>query len=525
MNKHKPVVLIILDGWGVAPAGEGNAITQAKLPNFNHFVTTYPAMTLSASGNEVGLEWGQMGNSEVGHANIGAGRVCYQTLSRINKSISDGSFFENKTLVRACEHATKHKSVLHLMGLVSNGNVHSSEEHLYALLNLAQRQKVKDVLIHVFLDGRDALFNGGLESVKKLQAKIKELKIGKIVSIAGRFYAMDRDNRWDRTQKAYEAIALGQSALTFNDPLKAIQASYDKKIYDEEFVPTVIVNKGEEPRKIGKKDAIIFFNFRPDRARQLTKAFVLPGFEKFSRQYSSDLFFATMTEFEKDLPVEVAFAPQVIKNCLAEAVSAAGLKQFHAAETEKYAHITFFLNGMIEKEFSGEERQIVPSPQVATYDQQPEMSAVEITKAVLKAVESGKYDFIAMNLANADMVAHSGLMKPTVKGIEVIDKCLGQIADLVLAKDGAVVITADHGNAEELINLQTNEMDKEHSTNPVPMLVIARELEGQKGSGGDALGGDLSLIPPVGLISDVAPTVLKLLGVEQPKEMTARTLI
>ncbi|MEK7189889.1 MAG: 2,3-bisphosphoglycerate-independent phosphoglycerate mutase, partial [Patescibacteria group bacterium] len=302
MTKHKPVVLIILDGWGVAPPSDGNAITQAKLPNFTRFINTYPAMTLLASGNEVGLEWGQMGNSEVGHANIGAGRVCYQTLSRVNKSISDGSFFENKALLRACEHANKQKSTLHLMGLVSNGNVHSAEDHLYALLDLAQRQKVKEVLIHVFLDGRDALFNGGLESVKKLQVKIKELKIGKIVSIAGRFYAMDRDNRWDRTQKAYEAIALGKVAETFSDPLKAIQASYDKKVYDEEFVPTVIVGKGDAPHKIGKKDAIIFFNFRPDRARQLTKAFVLPGFEKFPRPYSSDLFFTTMTEFEKDLP-------------------------------------------------------------------------------------------------------------------------------------------------------------------------------------------------------------------------------
>lgn len=525
MTKHKPVVLIILDGWGVAPPSDGNAMSQAKLPNFNRFIAAYPAMTLLASGNEVGLEWGQMGNSEVGHVNIGAGRVCYQTLSRINKAISDSSFFENKALLRACEHVNKQKSALHLMGLVSNGNVHSSEEHLYALLYLAQRQKVKDVLIHVFLDGRDALFNGGLESVKKLQAKIKEFKIGKIVSLAGRFYAMDRDNRWDRTQKAYEAIALGKSAETFNDPLKAIQASYDKKIYDEEFAPVAIVGKGENPCKVGKKDAMIFFNFRPDRARQLTKALILPGFEKFPRDYSPDLFFTAMTEFEKDLPVEVAFAPQIIKNCLAEAVAAAGLKQFHVAETEKYAHITFFLNGMVEKEFPGEERLIIPSPQVAAYDQKPEMSALEITKTVLKAVENGQYDFIAMNLANADMVAHSGLMKPTIKALETIDKSLGQIVDLVLAKDGAVVITADHGNAEELINLQTNDIDKEHSTNPVPLLVLARELEGQKGPGGDALGGDLSLIPPVGLISDVAPTVLKLLGVEQPKEMTAKALI
>lgn len=525
MPKIRPVVLIILDGWGVAPPGQGNAMSQAKLPNFNRFIKTYPAMTLLAAGNEVGLEWGQMGNSEVGHINIGAGRVYYQTLLRINKAIADGSFFENKVLLKACQYVKDNNSRLHLMGLVSNGNVHSSEEHLYALLDLASREKVREVVNHAFLDGRDALFNGGLASVKKLQGKIKEFKVGKIASLAGRFYAMDRDNRWDRTEKAYRAIAETKADEIFTDPLEAIQSSYDKKIYDEEFAPVVINEKGSSAAVVGEKDAVIFFNFRPDRVRQLTKAFVLPGFNKFPRTYLKDLFFVTMTEYEKDLPVEIVFLPQVVKNSLAEVISVAGLQQFHVAETEKYAHITFFLNGMIEEAFPGEDRQIIPSPKVSTYDQKPEMSAAEICKTVLKAIENNKYDFLAVNFANADMVSHSGLMKPTVKALETVDRALGQITDLVLAKGGVVVITADHGNAEELINLQTGEIDKEHSTNPVPLLIIGKEWEGQKGPAGDAIGGDLSLIQPVGMISDVALTVLKIMGLEIPKEMTGRALI
>lgn len=523
--KIRPVVLIILDGWGVAPPSDGNAVTQAKLPNFNRFIKTYPAMSILAAGNEVGLIWGQMGNSEVGHLNLGAGRVYYQTLLRLNKAIADGSFFENKVLVRACRQAKDNDSRLHLIGLVSNGNVHSAEEHLYALLDLASRQKVKKVFIHVFLDGRDALFNGGLEVVKKLQDKIKEFKVGKIASVSGRFYAMDRDNRWDRTEKAYRAVAEGKADETFEDPLAAIQKSYDKKVYDEEFAPVAITQDGQPVATVEKNDAIIFFNFRPDRARQLTKAFVLPGFDKFPRAYLKDLFFVTMTEFEKDLPAEVAYLPEIVKNCLAEVISAAGLKQFHVAETEKYAHITFFLNGMVEKEFPGEDRQIIPSPRVATYDQKPEMSALEICKAALKAIESDQYDFLAINFANADMVSHSGLMKPTIKALETVDKALGQLTDLIVAKGGAAVITADHGNVEELVNLQTGEVDKEHSTNPVPLLIIGKEWEGQKGPGGDAIGGDLSLIPPVGMLSDVAPTVLKIVGLEKPKEMTGRALI
>lgn len=523
--KISPVVLAILDGWGVAPPGEGNAITSANLPNFKKFIKNYPAMTITAAGNEVGLQWGQMGNSEVGHLNIGAGRVYYQTLLRIDKEIREGSFFKNESLKGAFDHVKKNKSALHLLGLFSSGNVHSSEEHGFALLQMAVKEKVDKVFIHVILDGRDALFNGGLQAVKKLQEQMAKYKIGKIASVSGRFYAMDRDNHWDRVEKAYRVIAESQSDKFYSDPLQAIEDSYKAEVYDEQFVPVAIHEKNKPVATVGEKDAVIFFNFRADRARQLTKAFVLPGFEKFKRHYSPDLYFSTMAEFEKDLPVHVVYQPQIVKNCLAEVIANAGLKQFHVAETEKYAHITFFLNGFIEEPFAGEDRQIVPSPSVQSFAEKPEMSAGEITKKVLQSLEAGKYDFIALNFANADMVGHTGDMKATIKGLETIDKCLGQIADAVLAKNGALIITADHGNAEELINFKTGQIDKEHSTNPVPLLIIGKEWEGQQGMGQDALEGDLSLIQPVGLLSDVAPTVLKILGIDVPPEMTSRPLI
>lgn len=527
MNKltHSPVVLAILDGWGVAPPSDGNPITQANLPNFKKFIKNYPAMTILASGNEVGLEWGQMGNSEVGHLNIGAGRVYYQTLLRLDREIKEGSFFQNEALRGAIAHAKKNNSALHLMGLFSGGNVHASEEHGYALLELAAQEKLSQVYIHVFLDGRDALFNGGLESVKKLQAQMTKLKVGKIASISGRFYAMDRDNHWDRIEKSYRAIVEGKSDEVFDNPLKAIESSYAKQIYDEQFIPVAIQEKKQPVATVGDKDAVIFFNFRADRARQLTKAFVLPGFDKFSRKYFPNLYFVTMSEYEKDLPVHIAYPPQIVKNCLAEAISKAGLKQFHIAETEKYAHITFFLNGLTENPFPGEDRQIIPSPNVASFEQKPEMSALEITKKVLQVIEEKKYDFIALNFANADMVGHSGNMKATIKAAETIDNCLGQVADATLSKGGVLVITADHGNAEELINFKTGQIDKEHSTNPVPLLIVGKEWEGQQGMGQDALDGDLSLMQPVGLLSDVAPTVLKILGVDIPPEMTSQPLI
>jgi len=527
MSNHKPVVLTIFDGWGVAPDSEGNAITRANLPNFTKYLKEYPVMTLYASGSEVGLLFGQMGNSEVGHLNIGGGRIYYQACPRVNQHITDRSFFTNKAFLDAIEHVKKNKSQLHLVGLVSSGKVHSSDEHLYALLELCKEQKLdKQVFVHAILDGRDCIFNSGKEFIGNLQNKMAALKVGKIASLCGRFYGMDRDNRWDRVEKAYRVMAEGKADRKYEDPIKAVDEAYAVKNYDEEFVPTVITGKKDQPiAAVRNGDAVIFFNYRPDRARELTKAFVLPGFDKFERSYIKDLFFVTMMEYEKDLPVVVAYPPMVIHNTLAETVSKANLKQFHIAETEKYAHITFFLNGTIENPFPGEDRMIIPSPQVASYAEAPEMSAVKLTKEAVKAIDSGKYDLVAINFANPDMVGHTGNLDATIQSCEVTDKCLREIVDHTLAVGGAVVVTADHGNAEEVINLQTGAMDKEHSTNPVPMLVISRDLQGQAGPAGDPPENDLSLLPPVGMLADVAPTVLKLMGLSQPEEMTGRALI
>ncbi len=525
MKRPKPVVLAILDGWGVAPEDEGNAISLAKTPNFDRFIREYPVMTLSASGNEVGLMFGEMGNSEVGHLNIGAGRVYYQTLPRINRSIVDKSFFKNRALLSAIDSAKKNKSALHLIGLVSPGNVHASQEHLFDLLKLCKLEKVKEVYIHAILDGRDTTLDSGIDFIRILQEKIKEFGRGKIATVSGRFYAMDRDNRWDRIAKAYNAMALGKSEQYFTDPEEAIQASYDKKVYDEEFVPIVIGKEGKPTAVVKSGDSIIFFNYRPDRARELTKAFILPGFSKFEREYIKNLNFVTMTEYEKELPVTVAYPPQVVNNCLAEVLSDNGLKHFHIAETEKYAHITFFLNGTVEDPFPGEDRKIISSPQVSSYDKVPEMSAPQITKEVVKAIESDKYDVILLNYANADMVGHTGNVKAAMKGIEEIDKGIGKIADYVLAKDGVMLITADHGNAEEMINLQTDSLYKEHSTNPVPFIIIGNKYKGEAGPTGDPIDGDLSLLHPVGMLADIAPTILKILDIDKPEEMTGRSLI
>jgi 2,3-bisphosphoglycerate-independent phosphoglycerate mutase len=525
MSRPKPLVLAILDGWGVAPDYEGNAIARANTPNMDMFVRNYPAMTLFASGTEVGLSTGEMGNSEVGHLNIGAGRVYYQTFPRITKSIEDESFFENKAFLQAMDHAKKNKSALHLIGLVSLGNVHASQDHCYALLDLAKRQKIKDVYVHVILDGRDATYNSGIDFVRQLQEKMKELKVGSIASVSGRYYAMDRDNRWDRVEKAYAVMARGIAGEYFKDPAEAVEASYAKEVYDEEFVPVVIEKEGKPTAVVEDNDAVIFFNFRPDRARQLTQAFVLPSFEKFERKSVQNLFFVTMTEYEKEIPVVVAYPPDVIHNCLAEVVSANGLKQFHIAETEKYAHITFFLNGTVEEPFPGEDRKIIPSPKVPSYDQAPEMSTLLITKEIIRVVDEGVYDVILLNFANADMVGHTGDMEATKAGCVAVDKALGSIAEHVLAKDGLLLITADHGNAEEITNIKTGERDKEHSTNPVPFIIIGNEYKGKAGPSGDPPEGDLSLMSPVGFLADVAPTILHLLGIPQPEDMSGRPLI
>ncbi|MFA6429575.1 MAG: 2,3-bisphosphoglycerate-independent phosphoglycerate mutase [Patescibacteria group bacterium] len=524
MPRLKPVVLAILDGFGVAPPAEGNAVADANMPVMRRLIESYPAMTVQASGMAVGLSWGEMGNSEVGHLTIGAGRVLYQNLPRINLSIESEEFFANPVFLKAINRVKETNGTLHLMGLVSPGGIHATQEHCYALLELCKRQQCRRVVVHAFLDGRDAIYNSGVNFIAELEAKMAELGVGAVASLAGRFYAMDRDNRWDRVQKAYEAIALGKGEVAENAKT-AIEASYAKGVYDEQIVPTVIVKDGKPLATVQSTDAVIFFNFRSDRARQITKAFTVPSFTKFERAYIQDLLFVTFTEFEKDLPVEVAYPSILIEYCLARLVSDAGLKQLHIAETEKYAHVTFFLNGMREDEFPGEDRAIIPSPRVSSYDQQPEMSAFQISERVVKEIGAGTYDFIALNFANPDMVGHTGNHEATIKANEAVDKALGQIVDAALAVGGAVVITADHGNAEEVKNLVTGEMDKEHSTNPVPFIIVAKELEGHKAPSGDVIGGDLSLTPPIGMLADTAPTVCQLLDIPPAPDMTGRSLI
>ena len=524
-KQPKPVVLMVIDGFGVAPTTDGNAITSAKMPVYNKLIRTYPAMTLRSSGDEVGLSWGEMGNSEVGHLTIGAGRVFYQTLPRINKSIESGDFFKNDAFLKAIKQVKKEGSTLHLIGLVSLGGVHSHQDHLYKLLELAKKEKVKNVAVHAILDGRDTIYNVGIKFIEVLEKTIKEFGVGFIASISGRYFAMDRDNRWDRTAKAYQAMVAGQGNQS-EDAIKSVQSSYDKKVYDEEFEPTVIVKEGKPVATIGGRDAVIFFNFREDRMRQITKAFALPTFDKFDRgTFLQDALFVTMTEYEKDLHVTVAFPPEIISTCLAKIVANEKLKQFHIAETEKYAHVTFFFNGMTEEAFPGEDREIIPSPKVASYDKKPEMSARAVADRVVKEILAQKYDLIILNFANPDMVAHTGDLKATIAALETIDEQMGKIVDATLSKNGVVIITADHGNAEELVNLQTGAIDKEHSTNPVPCLIIGAEFAGQAGPQIEAVGGDLSLLPPVGTLSDVAPTVLKILGLKKPKEMTGVPLI
>lgn len=529
LQSSRPVVLMILDGWGVAPDSDGNALTRAKTPHLDKYIRTYPAMTLVSSGVEVGLSWGEMGNSEVGHLNIGAGRVYYQTFPRINKDIEDGTFFENSAFLKATAHAKDRKSHLHIIGIISEGNVHGASSHVYALLELAKKQGIKEVFVHAILDGRDALYNSGRSFIEKLQKKIEEIGVGRIASLSGRFYAMDRDNRWDRIEKSYRAMTADNkdtTVPTHENPLAAIDASYTKEVYDEEFVPIAIVAQGVPVGSIKDGDAIIFANFRPDRARELTHAFVLPGFDTFSVVSHKDLLFVSMTEYEAGVPVDaVAFPPLVVANCLAQTIANTGFTQLHIAETEKYAHITFFLNGTVEKPFPKEDRKIIPSPHVSSYDKAPEMAAKHITKCVVEAIEQSKYDCIMLNFANGDMVGHTGEFAATVQAACIVDSCIGKIVDATLAKGGAALITADHGNAEELLNVQTGERDKEHSTNPVPFIIIGKQWEGTVGPAGDPPEGDMSLMEPVGVLADVAPTMLKIMGIPQPEEMTGSPLI
>lgn len=524
-QRPRPAVLLVLDGFGIAPDSDGNAITRAKTPTFHMLTERYPTMTLRSSGDEVGLGWGEMGNSEVGHLAVGAGRIYYQTLPRLNKAVTSGEFFKNAAFLKAIEAVKASGGTLHLIGLMSSGKVHSFDDHAFQLLKLCKQQKVKDVAVHAILDGRDTLYNSGIDFIRTLEEQMKAIGIGYLASLSGRYYAMDRDNRWDRVQKAYEAIALGQSEHVVDDPLTAIEESYARDVFDEEFEPTVIGKRGKPLATVKTGDAVICFNFRPDRSRELTKAFVLPAFDKFVRDYIEDLVFVTMTEYEAGLPVDVAFPPEVVKKCLAEVVSEAGLVQLHIAETEKYAHVTFFMNGTREEPFPNEDRALIASPKVASYDQAPAMSAREITERLIKEIKTDNYDVIIGNFANPDMVGHTGNLQATIEAVEVVDECVGKIIAAVLEQDGVVCITADHGNAEEVLNLQTHAIDKEHSTNPVPFWIVGKQFEGKSSIAGDVPDGDLSLMPPIGMLADVAPTFLAILGIPKPDEMTGTSLL
>lgn len=524
-NRPRPVALIVLDGWGVNPHYTGNSITLAKTPNFTSFLSEYPCTTIRASGESVGLPWGEQGNSEVGHLNLGLGRIMYQDLPRINKSIGEGQFYHNEILLAAVDHAKRNNSKFHIMGLVSTGCVHSSIDHLHALLVLAKEHNLEKVFVHVILDGRDTPFNSGANFVKGVEKSMNEYSVGKIATISGRFYTMDRNNNWDRVAKAYLAMTEGVGNEV-EDPIKAIENSYKKKIYDEEFVPTVI-KSGEAPvGLIEDNDVLVFFNFRPDRARQITNAFITPDFNKFKRnKFLDNLFFVAFTEYEKDQPVNIAFPPQTVNNTLGEIISKAKLNQLRIAETEKYAHVTYFFNGGREEKSPGEDHVLIPSPSVSSYDQKPEMSANEVTKKLIEGIQSDKYDFILVNFANADMVGHTGNLEAGIKAVETVDKCLGKIVKEILDRNGVLFITADHGNAEIMFNLTTGQIDKEHTTNPVPFIVIGKEYRGKNIGWPNLIGEDLSLMQPQGNLADVAPTILKIMNLKKPKEMTGISML
>lgn len=525
MNKlSKPIVLVILDGWGVHPKYAGNAISLSNTPFYNRLIEEYPSTTLRASGEAVGLPWGESGNSEVGHLNLGLGRILYQDLPRINKEIADKSFFSNPAFVAAVNHAKKNNSSLHIMGLASNGGVHASVDHLNALLLLASKNGLDKVFVHIFLDGRDTPLDAGLNYVKGVIRAMSEKGVGKIASVCGRYYAMDRNNNWDRTELAYNAIALGKGEV-ISDPVKAISESYRKKIYDEEFLPAVVFSDGRPVGTVSDNDALIFFNYRPDRARQISKAFSVENFKSFRRTFINNLFFVGFTEYDKSLPIETAFKPVTINNTLGDVLSANHLKQLRIAETEKYAHVTYFFNGGREDKSPGEDHVLVPSPSVSSYDQKPEMSAVPVTDKVVKALKKNAYDFILINYANADMVGHTGNLQAAVKAIETVDKCLERVVNTALDALGVVMITADHGNAEIMFNMQTGQIDKEHTANPVPFIMVGQEYQGKNFGWQKAAGTDLSAAFPQGILADVAPTVLEVMEIKKPSDMTGVSLL
>lgn len=506
----KLTMLMILDGFGENPNNEGNAVNLAKKPNIDKLRKICPVSHIDASGAAVGLPDGQMGNSEVGHTNIGAGRIVYQKLTKITKSIEDGDFFSIPEFTEAIENVKKNNSKLHIMGLLSDGGVHSHQRHLYGLLELAKRKGLdNNVFIHAFMDGRDTLPASGEGYIQELQEKMKEKGVGKIATLSGRYYAMDRDKRWDRVEKAYNAIVRGEGVLA-KDPIQAIEESYQQEIFDEFVVPTVITDANDQPlAKIESGDSVIFFNFRPDRARQLTRAIVDDKFDGFKTD-KLDIDFVCMTEYDDIMPnVKIAFKPEELTNTFGEVVSKLGKKQLRIAETEKYAHVTFFFNGGREEPYPGEDRILVNSPKVATYDLQPEMSAYEVTEKVLEAINSEKYDTIILNFANTDMVGHTGNIDAAIKAVEAVDKCVGEIVEAVQKQNGVLLITADHGNAEQMIDYQTGEPLTSHTTNLVPLILVGMENVELKD----------------GRLCDLTPTMLDIMEEQKPKEMTGESLL
>ncbi len=501
----KPLVLMILDGFGLREADEGNAIHAAKTPNLDRLFAHNPHTQIGASGMDVGLPEGQMGNSEVGHTNIGAGRVVYQELTRITKSIQDGDFFHNPALVKAMENAQKGGS-LHLIGLLSDGGVHSHMKHLLGLLEMARKYSLQKVFVHCLMDGRDVPPTSGRDFVAQLQEEIAKVGVGRIATVMGRYYAMDRDNRWERVEKAYAAMVYGEGVQN-PDPVKAMEDSYAADVTDEFVVPVVCA--GDEGRIRGG-DSVVFFNFRPDRAREITRTLVDPQFDGFVRREGFfPLTYVCMTQYDATMPnVDVAYKPESLTNTFGEYISNKGLTQLRIAETEKYAHVTFFFNGGVEKQYPGEDRILVKSPAVATYDLQPEMSAYEVTDKMVEAVKSGKYDALILNYANCDMVGHTGVFEAAVKAVEAVDTCVGRVVEAVKEMGGCVLLTADHGNADRMVDDDGTPFTA-HTTNPVPFCVINHPCQLREG----------------GRLADIAPTMLKVLGLPQPDEMTGESII
>ena len=507
----KPTVLMILDGFGLNDNHEANAVYAAKTPNIDHLMETCPFVKGNASGLAVGLPDGQMGNSEVGHMNMGAGRIVYQDLTRITKYIEDGDFFQNEVLLSGIENVKKHDSALHLYGLLSDGGVHSHNTHLYGLLELARREGISKVYVHCFMDGRDTAPTSGIGYVQELVDKMKELGVGKIASIHGRYYAMDRDNRWEREEKAYLALTKG-IGNTADDPVAAMQASYDAGVTDEFVVPVVIQENGAPVATVQDHDTIVFFNFRPDRARQITRAFCADEFDGFVREKRLDLKYICFTEYDVTIPhKEIAFKKVELKNTFGEYLAAHGLKQARIAETEKYAHVTFFFNGGVEAPNEGEDRVLVNSPKVATYDLKPEMSAYEVCDRLCEAITSDQYDVIIINFANPDMVGHTGVLAAATAAVEAVDTCVGRAVEALKSVDGQMFLCADHGNAEQEIDYETGESFTAHTTNPVPFILINYD---------PAYG-----LAEGGCLADIVPTLIEMMEMEQPEEMTGHSLL